>query len=240
MSPVIHDDILAHCDEIDGLRDGILESPDLCDYTPDGLACTDGQTTGCLTPTQVETVRTIYSPFSAKMAVPRTRYDWFNHVVFDGSDWDPFSLTPDYTFIHNQNPFDVETWKGDLSEFKERGGKMLTYRGLKDGIITSEISPLYYEHVSEPMGLSPSQMDDFYRLFRISGMTHCEGGPGAAFIGNTRRNMATDDPDENVLWSIVRWVEQGMAPDTITGNAHVNGTESAGVAFKRKQCRWPY
>ncbi|RYP12948.1 hypothetical protein DL767_010974 [Monosporascus sp. MG133] len=264
MWPIIHDDILAQCDEIDGLRDGILESPDLCDYTPDGLICAEGQTTGCLTPTQAETVRTIYSPLLGEdgsltyprmqpgsedteapaayyYGVPFIEYDWFRYVVFNDSNWDPFSLAPpDYTFIHNQNPFDVETWKGDLSGFKERGGKMLTYHGLKDGIITSEISPLYYEHVSETMGLSPSEMDDFYRLFRISGMAHCEGGPGAAFIGNTRRNMATEDPDENVLWSMVRWVEQGIAPDTITGTAYVNGSKSAGVAFKRKHCRWPF
>ena len=102
------------------------------------------------------------------------------------------------------------------------------------------VSPLYYEHVAQTMGLSPAQMDEFYRFFRVSGMAHCEGGPGAVMIGNTRKNMASADPDENVLWAIVRWVEQGVAPDTITGTAYVNGTKDAGIAFKRKHCRWPY
>ncbi|RYP90817.1 hypothetical protein DL770_003078 [Monosporascus sp. CRB-9-2] len=245
MWPIIHDDILAQYDEIDGLRDGVLESPDLCEYTSDSLICAEGQTIGCLTPTRVETVRTIYSPLVGEdgsltyprmqlgsedteapaayyYGVPFIEYDWFKYVVFNDSDWDPFSLAPpDYTFIHNQKPFDVETWKGDLSGF-------------------NEISPFYYEHVSETMGLSPSEMDDFYHLFRISGMAHCEGGPGAAFMGNTRRNMATEDPDKNVLWSIVRCVEQGIVPDTITGTAYVNGSKSAGEAFKRKHCRWPF
>ncbi len=264
MWPVILDDILDQCDEIDGLRDGILESPDLCDYKPDGLICAEGQTAGCLTPTQAETVRTIYSPLlgeDGSLVYPRMQpgsedteapgayyggqpfieYDWIRYVIYNDSNWDPFSLSPaDYTTISNQNPFDVETWKGDLSAFKNRGGKLLTYHGLKDGIISSEISPLYYDHVAGTMGLSPQQMDDFYRLFRISGMAHCEGGPGSVYIGNTRRNMATADPDENVLWAIVRWVEQGIAPDTITGTAYVNGTKSAGVASQKKHCRWPY
>ena len=264
MWPVIHDDILEQCDELDGLRDGIMESPDLCDYKPDNLICEGSQTTGCLTPAQADTVRTIYAPLlgedgspvyprmqpgsedtEAPMAYyggePFIEYDWFRYVVFNDSDWDPFSLVPaDYTTISNQNPFNVETWQGDLSAFRDRGGKLLTYHGLKDGIISSEISPLYYEHVAQTMGLSPAQMDEFYRFFRVSGMAHCEGGPGAVMIGNTRKNMASADPDENVLWALVRWVEQGVAPDTITGTAYVNGTKDAGIAFKRKHCRWPY
>ena len=48
--PLISQDILRQCDHLDGAVDGILESPDLCDYDPSGLICSDGQDSStCLT-----------------------------------------------------------------------------------------------------------------------------------------------------------------------------------------------
>ncbi|EFQ34237.1 uncharacterized protein GLRG_09381 [Colletotrichum graminicola M1.001] len=89
------------------------------------------------------------------------------------------------------------------------------------------------------MGKTPAELDDFYRFFRISGMAHCSGGPGAVNIGNQAQNLASYDPEENVLMAMVRWVEEGIAPEHITGTAFVNNTRSAGVDYKRKHCRWP-
>jgi feruloyl esterase len=48
------------------------------------------------------------------------------------------------------------------------------------------------------------------------------------------------DPDENVLMAMVRWIEEGIAPETITGTAFVNQTQVLGVDFKRAHCRYPY
>ncbi|KAI9149950.1 putative feruloyl esterase b protein [Paramyrothecium foliicola] len=264
MWSVIHADILDQCDELDGFVDGLLESPDLCKYKPDGLTCKAGQTSGCLTPTQTETVRKIFSdlrmpdgsfvyprmqPGSETTEAPFTYYqgqefgaaDWFRYAIFNDPSWNASDLTPaDYLLSASLNRFNIETWNGDLSGFKRKGGKLLHYHGLVDGVITSENSPRYYKHVSDTMGLSPQQLDEWYRFFRVSGLAHCSGGSGASFIGNQRRNSASLNPDENVLMAIVRWVEEGIAPDTITGTAYVNGTEANGVAYKRKHCRWPY
>lgn len=54
MWSTIHQDILNQCDELDGVRDGVIESPDLCNYVPDSLLCVQGQTSDCLSATQVE------------------------------------------------------------------------------------------------------------------------------------------------------------------------------------------
>ncbi|XPS72599.1 Feruloyl esterase [Ascochyta lentis] len=264
MWPIIHQDILSQCDKLDGVADGILESPDLCEYDSSGLICSSGQNSSCLTLTQAETVRSIYSPLYAtdgSLVYPRLQpgaeateapftyfngqrfgaADWFSYAIFNDSNWDPMSLKPeDYDLSADLNLFNIETWNGDLSAFKDRGGKVLHYHGLADGIISSDNSPRYYEHVSQTMSLDPEALDEFYRYFRISGMAHCGGGPGASFIGNQRRNNASLDPEENVLTAIVRWVEEGIAPDTITGTAYRNGSQSAGIDFKRRHCRWPY
>ncbi|KAH8585910.1 Tannase/feruloyl esterase [Bisporella sp. PMI_857] len=261
----IHNDILKQCDGLDGYVDGILESPDLCKYNPDGLICTPGQenSSDCLTPTQAETVRKTFSPLydtagslvypemqvgAELTGMPQTYFngqpfgasDWFRYAIFNNASWDPTSLTPkDWLLSSRLNRYDIETWHGDLSAFKKRQGKLLHYHGLADGIISSSNSPRYYQHVSKTMGLSSAQLDQFYRYFPVSGMAHCGGGPGASFIGNQARNLAGLDPAENVLMAMVRWVENGVAPDTITGTAYINGTKDAGIDFKRRHCRWP-
>jgi hypothetical protein len=45
-----------------------------------------------------------------------------------------------------------------------------TYHGQADYIISSDNSPRYYDHVSRTMSLPSSDLDEFYRFFRISGM----------------------------------------------------------------------
>ncbi|KAH7333045.1 Tannase/feruloyl esterase [Rhexocercosporidium sp. MPI-PUGE-AT-0058] len=265
MWPTIHEDMLKQCDGLDGLVDGILESPDLCNYNPDGLRCSSDQAnnTNCLTPTQLQTLRSIYLPLldaDGSLVYPRLQpgaetteapstyftgqafgaADWWRYAIFNDTNWDPTTLKPaDYALASSLNLFNIETWDGDLSGFKNKGGKLLHYHGLVDGVISSDNSPRYYEHVSQTMRLDSAALDDFYRFFRISGMSHCGGGPGATHIGNVAWNVASMDPEENVLMAIVRWVEEGIAPDTVTGTAYVNGNQSAGVAFKRKHCRWP-
>ena len=72
------------------------------------------------------------------------------------------------------------------------------------------------------MGLNSSALDEFYRFFRVSGMGHCSGGDGAFRIGNQLETVSSLDPQNNVLMRIVDWVENGNAPETITGTKFVN------------------
>lgn len=123
-----------------------------------------------------------------------------------------------------QNPFNVQSFDGDLSKFQQKGGKILHYHGQADFIITSPNSNRYYDHVSRAMDLPSSDLDSFYRFFRVSGMGHCGGGNGAINIGNVGSAVSTLDPQDNVLLRMVAWVEQGasQAPESITGTAYVN------------------
>lgn len=60
---LIHDEILRQCDGLDGVIDGIMEDPNLCDFHPETLFCANVNSTGnCLTSIQVEMVRKIFSP----------------------------------------------------------------------------------------------------------------------------------------------------------------------------------
>jgi feruloyl esterase len=52
---------LESCDARDGLADGLISDPRACTFKPEVLACTGSSTSQCLTPGELETVKTIYS-----------------------------------------------------------------------------------------------------------------------------------------------------------------------------------
>ena len=63
---LIHEEIMTQCDDIDGSADGIIEDPNLCHFRPEALLCANQIATDCLTASQVEVVRRIFSPLYGK------------------------------------------------------------------------------------------------------------------------------------------------------------------------------
>jgi feruloyl esterase len=223
--------------------------------------------TTCLTTTQAQTVRNVFLPYygvnntflyprlspgaelAAAVPAPFSYLDgnligpgtgWFRNAIYNDVNWNPATLNAlDVAYADSldaQHGY-ISSFSGDLSAFKNRGGKLISYHGGADSIITGEQSMRYYNHVADTMSLSNTQLDDFYRLFRISGMGHCSGGSGAWAIGQT---LAGSSGKGNVLLDLVNWVENGKAPEKIIGTKFVNDTASQGVAFERPHCRYPY
>ena len=52
--------VMQQCDKLDGIEDGILNNPLVCDFDPAELICKGGQTDGCLTPAQVDAAHRVY------------------------------------------------------------------------------------------------------------------------------------------------------------------------------------
>jgi feruloyl esterase len=261
---MVHGDVLKQCDKLDGYEDGIIEDPRLCNYDPTGLACSEGtNSTSCLTSTQVETVKAVFAPLlndAGDLVYPRFQpgpeiiganilfngqpfpytADWYRYVLYNDPSWDPLTLgSDDYDYSARVNPFNIQTWEGDLSGIQKRGSKIIHWHGTADFIISSDNSPRYYEHVSSTMGLSPEELDDFYRYFSVSGTGHCSGGDGAHAIGQSTNEVSSLEPKENVLMALVDWVENGNAPESLIGTKYVNDTKSLGVKFQRAHCKYP-
>lgn len=95
---------------------------------------------------------------------------------------------------------------------------MITYFGWADAAINPLPMIEYYESLADAMGSAPQ---DFYRLFMVPGMFHCDGGAGA------------DQMD--VMTAVIEWVEAGKEPVSITGRHVVDGN----VTFSRPQCPYP-
>jgi feruloyl esterase len=125
----------------------------------------------------------------------------------------------------------------DLGEFREHGGKLLMYHGWADPLIPSQSSINYFnalvgnngqgfQQASFSSDGSPGlrRTQSFARLFMVPGMYHCSGGPGP----NTF----------DALSPLVNWVENGVAPETITATKFVADTPPA-VQMTRPLCVYP-
>lgn len=104
----------------------------------------------------------------------------------------------------------INTDNPDLSAFKNRGGKMLTWHGLADELIMPQGTVNYYNSVVEKMGgLTAAQ--DFYRLYLVPGAGH--GTP------NGTANPAAQVPfftPTQFYDALTAWVEKGTVPDAMT------------------------
>ncbi|KAM0421084.1 hypothetical protein ACHAPT_011155 [Fusarium lateritium] len=91
-------------------------------------------------------------------------------------------------------PF-LATDERDLSEFRDAGGKMITFHGLTDPIIPPASSLAYYKDVASFL----DDTEDFYRYYRAPGLSHCLGGPGGQ--------------PEQLFAQLREWVENGKTPE---------------------------
>ncbi|KAF5374490.1 hypothetical protein D9615_009054 [Tricholomella constricta] len=252
---VVAAEIMKQCDALDGVEDGIITEPDDCHFKPSVLLCSQDKTTDCLTEPQIAALEKIYQPLlGSKKELLYPRYDpgtavmggwllyfrgdimpmsdiWYKTVVLKDPNFDfsNFNLST-IALAEKVNPGGISTFDGDLSAFKKRGGKLITYHGRADTGIASGISKRYYNLVAETMGMR--NLDSFYRLFLVPGMSHCMGGRGAAYFGQFGfETNAVNTTRGNILLALVDWVENGAAPDTIVGTAY-DGTQ-------RSHCRFP-
>lgn len=122
-------------------------------------------------------------------------------------------------------PFEASAWDDisarstDLSRFKARGGRLVVPHGESDPVFSLADTLRWFDDVD---AREDGRARDFVRVFPVPGMCHCGGGP------------ATDDFD--AFAALVRWVEQGRAPDRIEARA---GAGTPWPGRTRPLCAYP-
>jgi feruloyl esterase len=154
----------------------------------------------------------------------------FQWVFGTNWDWRSFDFdTQTAEFIRRLAP-SVNATNPDLDQLRKLGHKLLVYHGWEDSLVVPEESVNYWKAVrardqSRPAAASPGKIDDSYRLFMVPGMGHCGGGPGAESF----------DP----LSAMVKWVEDGVAPERIVATKYSSDPSAPGVAYQRPLCPYP-
>ncbi|TMR30036.1 tannase/feruloyl esterase family alpha/beta hydrolase [Nonomuraea zeae] len=87
--PLIHDAVLAACDGLDGLRDGVLGDPRRCGFDPGTLVCAAGQDPAtCLSPAEAAVVRRLHDGAvdgRGRRLEPAVAHEWGSEL-----DWTLF------------------------------------------------------------------------------------------------------------------------------------------------------
>ena len=246
----VGDAVVAKCDALDGVKDGVVDDPRRCPFTPaSDIPRCSGETAapGCLTAAQLHSVETIYAPLTRNgqtffpgwpVGAEPGWVPWFSspngrpisygfgeaflkNIAFgrpnSSYDWLTFDVNADLDKIAAARAL-IDATDPDLTRFKGRGGKIVSYVGWADPALNPLMTVGYYESVMKTMGAATK---DFYRMFMVPGMAHCGGGSGTATL--------------DALTPLVQWVEKGTAPDTIAASRVVDGR----VVRTRPLCPYP-
>lgn len=106
-----------------------------------------------MTSAQVNTVAQIFAPYygvDGSLIFPRMQpgselddafiyytgqpfpytVDWYRYAILEDPTWEATELDVQYAAIASaKDPGGIATWKGDLSAYKNKGGKLLHYHG---------------------------------------------------------------------------------------------------------------
>jgi feruloyl esterase len=219
----VHAAALAACDELDGVKDGVLENPVKCHFDPKALLCKRGDDPSCLTAPQVEAARQIYAgPRDARGKSlfpglePGSETGWatlsgsrpmaladetYKYLVFQDPNWNYLTFDAERDMATGDQKIGalMNSTDPNLKPLFDRGGKVLMYHGWADPGIAPRNSVNYYESVVEKLGKAATS--NSIRLFMVPGMGHCQGGDGTSTF--------------SMIDAISKWVEQGKTPDRI-------------------------
>jgi len=244
---------VAACDTIDGVKDGVIEDPARCTYDPKALVGVAAGDCGAVTDADAMVVRKIwegprrqdgsflwhgltrgadFSGLSGTTGTPLTArpstitLDWWRYFLTQNPQWDWTTLShASFEQFWDQSVEEfgavIATDNPDLSAFRDRGGRIVVWHGQSDPLIYPGGTIDYITRVQQQMG-GRAKAGEFIRLFMAPGVGHCGGGAGPAPAGQ--------------FDAVVKWVEQGRAPDTLTA---VRRDQTGAVVRSRPLCQYP-
>ncbi|HLQ78090.1 MAG TPA: tannase/feruloyl esterase family alpha/beta hydrolase, partial [Terriglobia bacterium] len=175
--PALHAAALQACDELDRVKDGVIENPRICKFDPKVLECRNGDAASCLTTPQVEASRKVYSAVNDPRTgreifpgqEPGSEANWANlggptplgialdemkYVVFNDANWDykSFHFDRDIEKVDRADAGIINALNPNLGPFFARKGKIIQYHGWADQQISPMSSVNYYTSVYQTLG----------------------------------------------------------------------------------------
>jgi hypothetical protein len=239
--PMIRKAVLADCDALDGLKDGLIQDPSKCHWDPGAIQCKTGvNAPTCLTPAEVAVVRKLYSgPTDSqghKLGYGQTglsrgsEYGWSPSFITTKDN--PSQWLPDLGSSYGDGvypvvaanagkpyDYDVDPKRGNILY----GGSILQWMRYAQNPDLRRFrdngGKMILYHGWDDNEVAPGSSVDYYQL-----ATRTMGGEEATkqffrlfmFPGmaHCRRGPGGDAAD--MITALENWVEKGQAPDQIT------------------------
>jgi feruloyl esterase len=221
---MIHKAVLEACDASDGVKDGIVSSPQTCHFDPAVLQCKSEDGPDCLTAPQVAALRAIYAgprnPRTGQSIFPGFEPGSEGQLPIQTMGPKPFGASvtylgdlvfkdPNWNFRNFDYDLDVERAMQvgsaqlnvpptGLNAFLAGGRKLLLSHGWADGLIPPLSTVDFYVELTRHLDRARARNA---RLYMIPGMAHCAGGDGPFVF----------DP----ISTLDEWVASGHAPQRI-------------------------
>jgi feruloyl esterase len=262
--PAIEAAALAACDADDGVKDGVIDSPDKCQFKPASMECKGADSDSCLTPAQVKTLEKILGGIPA----PKGEKTFPGYVVGampGGNGWGGWitggapgqSLAYAFgTSFFKFMVFEDALWDWhrfqplrDMRVADDKAAAALNATDPDLSRFQARGGKLILYHGWSDAAIPPpnaidyfrnvqakmgAKTDGFVRLFMVPGMQHCGGGTGPSVFG--QNGDGPGDPEHDINMALEKWVEGGAAPASIVATKF----KSPGVVERtRPLCPYP-
>ena len=226
---LLHGRVLDSCDEVDGVRDGIIADPRRCEFEPDSLVCSGRKRDGCFSEEQVRVIKNIYSgaidsegrPAYRAVPMPGSEPHWVPayvndngppiYYLFGGDFFRYLAFDEDPGPTWNPEDFDMQR---DLPRL--RFMRMLNNAANPDlnAFSASGGKLILFQGWSDE-SVPPLSIVDYFELAQrtmgggkaMDELVRLYMLPGVAHCGGG------EGPDSvDFLTMLERWVEQGVAP----------------------------
>ena len=213
--------LLNQCDALDGVKDRMIFNTKACHFEPKTLICKGAKAEGCISAAQAAAIekgfagpkdskgRQVYPGFFFDTGIASTQ--GIPGLLRGGSSpvgpaFSDVGMNVDAAVERVLNdpaePISTTARWTNLNAFSGHGGKLLFYHGDSDPWFSALDTVDYYERMTKANG-GDDKVQSWSRLYLVPGMGHCAGGP-----------ETLDSFD--ALSAMVRWVEQGVAPESLT------------------------
>lgn len=265
--PAISKAVLEACDDLDGVKDGILTDPRRCHFQPETIACQGADSNSCLTALQVELLKRLYAggAIDGKQIFPgflpggeEGDGGWKSWVLGDG---DPAHSTGS-SFVDGYFRYMVYAdpqWKPglypvnkDLQNAEQKTAQSLDSINPDLSAFAKRGGKLILYHGWNDPAISALNSIDYYQ--------HVTGTLGAEAAGRFVRlymvpgmqhctggpgpslfgqfsELPQRDAEHSILLSLERWTETGAEPGAII--AEKLGADKAKVEMTRPICPYP-
>jgi feruloyl esterase len=261
---ILHNAVIAACDKLDGLEDGIISDARRCHFDPASLLCKPGSAPGtCLTQPQIDAANRIYQGVHksdgtalfqgfARGSELKWPQMWASKTP-GGSSWDfwRYSVFQNPQFRNIDFDFDRDADRGlstvragmrvaDIYNVKPDLSAFRARGGkliIYHGWADEQVTPYASLDFYAHMVAEQNQdgTDAFLRMFMLPGISHCSGGPGAGNIGGATPALS-HDPEHDVVAALDAWVVKHRAPAQLIA-AHLDDNKK--VDRTRPLCPFP-